>query len=104
MHGGYRQGAGRKVGFAAKNAEEARNYLSARVAEEIEPLANKLLEMAKNGDIRAMYLLFDRAWGKPKQEVRILPVYENSVEENVLLKEATQILNEHFRNKNPAAA
>ena len=72
MHGGVRQGAGRKQGFAAKDAEEARRYFSQRVAEEVAPLADMLIRKAKEGDIRALQVLLDRAWGRPRQEVQII--------------------------------
>lgn len=72
MHGGSRLGAGRKPGFAAKHAEEARRYLSQRVAEEIGPLVEVLLVKAKSGDTRALQVLFDRAWGRPRQEVQFI--------------------------------
>lgn len=71
MRGGYRQGAGRKQGFAAKNAEEARRLLSERVAQEIGPLCDALIKKAKSGDIRAIHELFDRAWGKAPQNATI---------------------------------
>src|SRR3989344_2342222 len=71
MRGGYRQGAGRKKGFAAKNAEEARKYFSERVAQEIEPLCDRLLSSAKAGDIRAIQVLFDLSWGRPAQAIQL---------------------------------
>src|SRR3990167_4115760 len=70
MRGGYRKGAGRKQGFAAKNAEEARKYFSERVAQEIEPLCNLLIKQAKTGNIRAMKELFDRTWGRAPQAIQ----------------------------------
>ncbi len=73
MRGGYRQNAGRKQGFAARNAEEARKLLSERLAEEIEPISRVLISEAKKGNIRAIKELFDRAWGRPKQETEIGP-------------------------------
>ncbi|MFA5888766.1 MAG: hypothetical protein WCW47_00725 [Candidatus Paceibacterota bacterium] len=73
MRGGYRKNAGRKQGFSAKNAEEARRLLSARVSEEIGPISNVLISQAKKGNIRAIKELFDRAWGRPKQETEIGP-------------------------------
>jgi hypothetical protein len=72
MHGGNRVGAGRKIGFPAKSAEEARRYLSSRVAEDISPLADMLIEKALGGDMRALQILFDRAWGRPRQEVELI--------------------------------
>lgn len=71
MHGGYRQGSGRKQGYAAKSAEEARKLLAERVAEEIGPIADILISKAKKGDIRAIKELFDRAWGRPPVSVDI---------------------------------
>lgn len=68
MRGGKRQGAGRKQGFAAKSAEEARRAFAEMVSKEITPIALALIKQAKKGDIRAAQLLFDRAWGKSPAE------------------------------------
>jgi len=67
MRGGYRQGAGRKLGFAAKEAEEARKVLSEMVTKEIVPIGEALIKQAKTGNIAAARELFDRAWGKLPQ-------------------------------------
>ncbi|MCX6788223.1 MAG: hypothetical protein NT108_03630 [Candidatus Kaiserbacteria bacterium] len=72
MRGGYRAGAGRKRGFAAKLAEDARILLSERVAQEIGPISDALISKAKNGDIRAVHELFDRAWGRARQAIEII--------------------------------
>ena len=69
MRGGKRKGAGRKKGFAAKSAEEARCLLAQRVAEEIGSLCDVLVSKAKGGDMRAMHELLDRAWGRAPQAV-----------------------------------
>jgi hypothetical protein len=70
MRGGKRPGAGRKQGFAAKSAEEARRVVAELVSREVTPIAQALIKKAVKGDIRAAQLLFDRAWGKiPTQEV-----------------------------------
>lgn len=69
MKGGFREGAGRKKGFAAKGAEEARKVLSERVAQEIGPLSEMLISKAKKGDIQAIKELFDRAWGRSPQSI-----------------------------------
>ena len=71
MKGGYRKGAGRKKGFAAINAEEARKLLAEKVAMEIEPISEVLISAAKSGDIRAIKELFDRAWGRAPQALEI---------------------------------
>ena len=67
MRGGYRQNAGRKKGFAAKNAEEARRVLSEMVMGDIEPIGRALINKAKKGDVTAARELFDRAFGKVPQ-------------------------------------
>lgn len=64
MKGGKRPGAGRKKGFAAKNAEEARRLLSEMVLKEIGPIGEALIKKAKNGDTAAAKELLDRAFGK----------------------------------------
>lgn len=66
--GGKRPGAGRKKGYAAKNAEEARKFISEKVSKEIGPIVNALIKKAKQGDIRAAKELFDRAYGRPETE------------------------------------
>ena len=71
MRGGYRQGAGRKQGFAAKNAEDARRILSEMVMGEIKPIAKALITKAKKGDVIAIRELFDRAFGKASQTAKI---------------------------------
>ncbi len=68
MRGGKRQGAGRKQGFAAKSAEEARRVFAEMVSKEITPIAKALIKQAKKGDIRAAQLLFERAWGRASSD------------------------------------
>lgn len=67
MRGGKRLGSGRKKGYAAKEAEEARHILAGMVAKEIVPIGEALIEKAKKGDVAAVRELFDRAWGKAMQ-------------------------------------
>ena len=69
--GGYRKGAGRKKGYAAKGAEEARRILSEMVMREIKPIGIALIKKAKKGDITAARELFDRAFGKASQLTEI---------------------------------
>jgi hypothetical protein len=71
MRGGYRQGAGRKQGFSAKNAEEIRRILSEMVMAEIKPIGKALIAKAKKGDVIAVRELFDRAFGKAPQNAKI---------------------------------
>jgi hypothetical protein len=72
QRGGHRTGAGRKQGFAAKNAEEARRIFSEMIMSEIKPIAKALIAKAKKGDIAAARELFDRAFGKASQTTEIL--------------------------------
>ena len=71
MQGGKRQGAGRKKGFAAHSAEEARRQLAEMVAQEIGPIGQALLAKAKAGNVAAIKELFDRAWGRAPQSLAI---------------------------------
>lgn len=72
---------GRKKGEATILREKAKDYLARRVEEEIQPIADKLIEKAQTGDVPAIKELFDRAWGKSKESVDVtsggkpLPIY-----------------------------
>lgn len=65
--GGKRTGAGRKQGFSAKSAEEARRELAGMLIGEIRAIGEALIAKAKKGDVSATRELFDRAWGRPIQ-------------------------------------
>ncbi|MGD0328654.1 MAG: hypothetical protein ABSB00_03020 [Minisyncoccia bacterium] len=93
MRGGYRKGAGRKQGFAAKNAEEARKLLSERVLHEIKPISNALISKAKTGDVRAIHELFDRAWGRSPQAIEIINDSDSILEPSPKIKELADKLN-----------
>jgi hypothetical protein len=80
MRGGYREGAGRKKGFAAKNAEESRRVLSEMVMVEIVPIGEALIAKAKKGDVIAIRELFDRAFGKSPQTSKIDLDYREPVD------------------------
>lgn len=71
MKGGYREGAGRKKGFAAIEAENARAYIAERVSASLEPIIDGLIESAKKGDIHATKELFDRAWGRAQAQIAL---------------------------------
>lgn len=66
--GGARPGAGRPKGTNGIAAERAREYICKRVEEELEAIITKAIEQAKRGDPAARRDLFDRAWGKPREE------------------------------------
>jgi hypothetical protein len=65
--GGKRQGAGRKKGFAAIEAEKSREFIAQKVGASLEPIIDKLISQAKKGDIRSTQILFDRAYGRVAQ-------------------------------------
>lgn len=78
--GGKRPGAGRKKGYAAKSAEEARKVFAELISKEIEPIVKALIKKAKKGDIRATSLLLDRAFGKPAEEPKRFSFSYNAAE------------------------
>ena len=67
--GGKREGAGRKLGYAAIESEKAREYITKRVSDELEPIIDKAIEQAKAGDTTSRKDLMDRAYGRPKETV-----------------------------------
>jgi hypothetical protein len=84
MRGGKRENAGRKKGYPAIQAEEARRVFSERIMREIGPIADALISKAKGGDVGAVKELFDRAFGKSYQSVDVttngkdlpIPIYD----------------------------
>jgi hypothetical protein len=66
QRGGKREGSGRKKGFPALQSEMAREILAVKLHTEFEPIVDKAIEQAKNGDSEARRWLSDRAWGRPK--------------------------------------
>lgn len=72
MRGGYRENSGRKKGFSAIEAESARKFIVEQVNASLEPIISKLIQLAKKGDLRAIQILFDRAYGRP-----ITPIQAN---------------------------
>jgi hypothetical protein len=70
--GGARPGAGRPKDSKEKQTlikEQALLVLREMVLQEITPIAEKLIEKAKTGDIPAIKELFDRAFGKAPQSL-----------------------------------
>ena len=65
MTGGYRENAGRKKGYSAIEAEKARQFIVEQVNASLEPIITSLINRAKEGDIKATQVLFDRAYGRP---------------------------------------
>jgi hypothetical protein len=93
--GGTRPGAGRKRGMASIKAEEARKYLTTRVAEELEPILTGQIELAKGAyyevidgegkkivyrrlpDSNSAKYLMDQTIGKAKESIdmTVTPVF-----------------------------
>ena len=90
--GGYRAGSGRKKGFAARNAEEARRLLSDMVMREITPIGEALVKKARTGDVAAVRELFDRAFGRPSQGVELEVNAQNLVEQEKQRTELKAVL------------
>ena len=65
MRGGYRENSGRKKGFSGIQAEKSREYIIRQVEDSLKPIVAGLISRAKQGDLKAVQILFDRAFGKP---------------------------------------
>lgn len=63
-HGGKREGAGRKKGFAALEAEKARELIAIKLQKSFAPIVDKAIRQAKAGDKAAREWLTERAYGK----------------------------------------
>lgn len=71
MKGGSRPGAGRKKGFAALEAEKAREFIAQEVSASLGPIISNLIVQAKKGNIQATKELFDRAWGRSQTQIAL---------------------------------
>lgn len=96
MKGGYRKGAGRKKGYAAFEAEKARELIAEQLSVELEPIIKKAIKQARAGDKHARAWLFERAYGKPKEIVDMsvnnpIPILTNLQKEMI----AKRILNKN---------
>lgn len=68
--GGKREGAGRKKGYPAIQAELQRKMICEKLEKEFPPIIDKAIELAKLGDYKAREWLADRAYGKAAQIVQ----------------------------------
>ncbi len=72
--GGKQPGAGRPKGSKDPltiQRETLKKYILSRIIKEKKPVIDKLLERAKAGELDAIRELFDRALGKPSQDVGV---------------------------------
>jgi len=60
---------GRKKGFPALEAEKARLMIAEKLATEFEPILDKAIAQAKEGNKDARDWVTDRAYGKPIQSL-----------------------------------
>lgn len=67
MRGGKRTGAGRKKGFAAIEAEKARELIAQKLSTNLSPIVDKAIKQAKLSDRHARIWLIERASGKTLQ-------------------------------------
>ncbi len=67
--GGKREGAGRKKGYPALEAEKARLMIAEKLATQFAPIVDKAIEQAKQGQKDARDWLTDRAYGKSMQPI-----------------------------------
>jgi hypothetical protein len=64
MRGGKRSGAGRKKGFAALEAENARQLIAEKLSTKLGPIIETAIKQAVRGDKHAREWLIERAYGK----------------------------------------
>lgn len=67
--GGKREGAGRKKGYAAIEAEKSRERICKELEKTWKPIVVKAIAQAKDGDPIARAWLFERGYGKVVQAV-----------------------------------
>ena len=67
--GGKREGAGRKKGYAAIQAEKAREAICKELEKTWKPIVLKAIEQAKAGDSIARAWLYERGYGKVAQAI-----------------------------------
>lgn len=71
QRGGARPGAGRKKGVATLVSERVRAYIAESLEENLGPIVEKAIELAKGGDKAARDWLTDHGIGKATQAVEI---------------------------------
>lgn len=67
--GGKREGAGRKKGYAAIEAEKARERICKELEKTWKPIVLKAIAQAKAGDPVARAWLYERGYGKVAQAI-----------------------------------
>lgn len=67
--GGKREGAGRKKGYAAIQAEKSREIIVKQLETEWAPIVEKAIEQAKNGDAVARNWVSERGYGRVPQAI-----------------------------------
>lgn len=94
MRGGKRLCADRKRGFAAIEAEKARQLIVKKLETQLGPIVEKAIKQAKAGDKHAREWLVERAYGKTLQVQGRLSITEprSSLSKERLLKIAELVM------------
>lgn len=72
--GGARPGAGKPKGYKHAHTlekEAARKHILNRILQELDPLIDVQIALAKSGDARMLISLMDRLIDKPKEHVEV---------------------------------
>lgn len=88
--GGKREGAGRKKGFAALEAEQARLLIAQKLTTSFEPIVDKAIEQAIGGDKAARDWLTDRGYGKAVQAIDLGGSIDMKIEKLDDIRESMQ--------------
>lgn len=62
---------GRKKGSATIERERVKSYIAERIAQDIEPMIDKMIHKVLKGDVFAFKELLDRGFGRPNVAVDI---------------------------------
>lgn len=92
---------GRPKGYAAIEAERARNLICERLAVELPPILDKAVEQAKQGDYKAREWLADRGYGKATQFMMTKDGEGNEKEVTAIVVAAQHALDELAHDTTP---
>jgi len=76
-------------------AEKAKQQLIDKYLQVAEPINNKLVALAQEGDMQAIKELHDRVWGKPMAPIEMKGEIEGLTKLELSIKDATNL----FRSK-----
>jgi len=85
--GGKREGAGRKKGYAAIQAEKSRAFFVKKLEKDLPTIYATLINSAKKGNTKAIEIILERAYGKASQAVTLSDDNGDPVSFNIVLDE-----------------